>query len=148
MFSGVTSETNLRMWYSSRLDDNGCGIHMSTDTSTYRHWDARYGRPSRQHRAQDVQQHFRQHRHVTTNVSVTHQEYIQDPVDNTYNMRTNLFKSRRQFLKFFFIAVVIRVSDVRDFIGFRLDRFWITFFGAFQIHLKKNKTGFKQVSRL
>ena len=45
-FSDVTSETTLRMWYSSRVDDDGCGIRTSTDTSTYRHWDAGYGRPS------------------------------------------------------------------------------------------------------
>ena len=36
----LRSETNLRMWYSSRLDDNGYDIRMSADTSTYRHRDA------------------------------------------------------------------------------------------------------------
>ena len=44
-FSEVTSDTTLRMWYFSRVDDNGCGIRPSTETSTYQHRDARYGRP-------------------------------------------------------------------------------------------------------
>ena len=68
-FSDVKSDMNLRMWYSSRLDDNGCRICVSTDTSTYLHQDAEYGQPSQRHSAQDVQQHFitpRQDRHLNT----------------------------------------------------------------------------------
>ena len=41
-----SASKKLYKWYSSRLDDNRCGICMSTDTSTYQHWDAGYGRPS------------------------------------------------------------------------------------------------------
>ena len=55
------------MWYSSGVDDDGCGILVSTDTSTYWHRNAGYGRPSLRHKGQDVQQHFitpRQHRHL------------------------------------------------------------------------------------
>ena len=58
-FSDVTSETTLRMGYSSRVNDDGCGVCTSTDTSTYRHRDAGYGQPSRRHhRAPNVQLHF------------------------------------------------------------------------------------------
>ena len=42
----------------SRADNDSHGIHPSTDTSAYRHRDVRYGQPSLQRRAQDVQQHF------------------------------------------------------------------------------------------
>ena len=50
----------------SRADNDGLGIHPSTDLSAYWHQDVRYDHPSHQRRAQDVQQHFvtpRQHWH-------------------------------------------------------------------------------------
>ena len=77
----MNSEINLRMWYSSRLDDNGCSIRVSTDTSTYWHRDAGFGQPSQQHSAQDVQQHFithGQHRHVSI-IAYAVSELIQKP---------------------------------------------------------------------
>ena len=67
----MNSDINPRMWYASGLDDNRCGIRMSTDTSTYQHRDAGYGRPSWRHSPEEVRQHFitpRQHRHLSCNL--------------------------------------------------------------------------------
>ena len=108
-FSDVTSETNLRMWYSFRLDKTGCGICLSMDTSTYWHRDARYSRPSRQHKALDEQKHFitpRQHRHV---------RYIVWSV--SFNLVSIVSKKKQNLFKYFLPRMADAKTTLSYFLG-------------------------------
>ena len=84
-------DINLRMWYYSRLYNNGYSIRVLTDTSTYRHWDAGYGPPSRKHSAQVVRQNFitpRKHHHLKSHDGAWHEEIeieLKDVEDASFN---------------------------------------------------------------